>query len=33
MFDIIFDAGGNLFLVEWFYDAGYNEVITKFEPI
>lgn len=33
MVDIIQDYSGNLFKVEWFYDAGYNKVITKIEPV
>lgn len=33
MIEIIYDSAGNLFKIEWFYDLGYNQVITSFTSI
>lgn len=33
MTTIIYDLNGNLFKIEWFYDLGYNQVITSIIPI
>ena len=33
MVEIIYDSAGNLFKIEWFYDLGYNQIITSIAPI
>lgn len=30
---IIYDIAGNLFKIEYFYDLGYNEIITSINSI
>lgn len=33
MEEIIFDTAGNLFKIEYFYDLGYNQIITSISAI